>query len=73
MKIKIEVQWPGKTLGEAIEYAERFGCQAEKTNTKYFYTISTDDPINLYWLGANINNEALNNLLPSAISKYVEL
>lgn len=72
-EIEIEVQWPGKSLGEAKEFAHRFGCRCTKTKNKGYFIISTSDPVNLYWLGANINNSALNQLFPSSISKYIEL
>lgn len=70
---EIEVQWPGKSLGEAQDYARRFGCEAHKTKSKFYFRITTNDPVNLYWLGANINNAVLNQVFPSYISKYIEL
>ncbi len=71
--LQIEVQWPGKSYGEAKQFADHFGCTCEKTKHKGFFIIKTDEPINFYWLGANVNNEAINRDHPSAISKYVEL
>lgn len=71
--LQIEVQWPGKSLGEARDYCERFGCTVEKTRHKDYFKVMTDDPTNFYWLGANINNSVLNELMPSAVSKYTEL
>lgn len=70
---EIEVQWPDKSLGEARDYAARFGCEAHKTKHKGYFRITTLDPVNLYWLGANINNGLLNALMPSTISRYAEL
>lgn len=71
--VEIEVQWPGKSLGEAKDFAEHFGCKAEKTKHKYYFKITTEDPVNLYWLGANVNNAAINQANPSYISKFIEL
>jgi hypothetical protein len=71
--IEIEVQWPGKSLGEAQDFARTFGCEAHKTKHRYYYRITADDPIKFYWLGANVNNAALNEVYPSNLSKFIEL
>ncbi len=69
----IELQWPGKSIGEAQDFCQRFGCTAQKTKHKGYFLISTDDPINFYWLGCNMHNAWINEMCPSNISKYVEL
>jgi|GEM_PF-6378759 len=70
---EIEVQWPGKSLREAKEFAEHFGCEAHGTKHKGYFRITTHALINLYWLGANVNNEAINRAYPSNLSKFIEL
>lgn len=70
---EIEIQIPNASLGEVQDYCKHFGCQAMKTKTREFYKITTTDIINFYWLGANINNKLLNQLVGTPLSKFVEL
>lgn len=73
LKLHITLQLEGVTLEQIIHFAGRFGCVAEKTKDKDFYRIYSDDPMNFYWLGANIHNDLLNQLMPSNLSKFVGL
>lgn len=72
-KHEIEIQLPDVSFGEIQAFAERFGCTAVKTKNRFYYKIKTDDVINFYWLGCNMNNGMLNKLgLAGSLSKFVE-
>lgn len=43
------------------EYCKHFSCTC-KVKNGYLY-VTTDDPINFLWLGANMNNGFINELL----------
>lgn len=73
MNYEIEVQWPDTSLGEARDFANRLGCEAHKTKHRGYFKITTEDPINFYWLGANIHNTYFNQIEKSNIAKFTEL
>ena len=71
--LEIEIHLPTTQFPEIRNFARHFGCEAHPTKDKFYYRITTDNPVNFFWLGANMNNSALNELKPSAISRYVTL
>lgn len=49
--LTIKIEWPGKSLEEAMEFAERVDCTAIATEQDGYFLISTNDPVNFYLLG----------------------
>ncbi len=71
--MEIEIQLPDTPFDRIQAYAEKFNCTAHRTRVKGYYRIETDDPINFFWLGANIHNQVFNQLQPSNVSGFTEL
>ena len=70
---EIIIQLPDVSLGEIRDFAKRFGCDAHKTKDRFYYRITTDEVINFYWLGCNMNNNIMNQVYQSSLSKFIEL
>lgn len=49
----IEVPFENVTIKQLRPICEHFGCKVKKGKANYFL-ISSDEPINFFWLGANI-------------------
>jgi hypothetical protein len=71
--LTIEIQLPGISFDRLKKFAKHFGCDAFRTNNSGHYRITTNDAINFYWLGMNLNNSFLNKVEKSSISKYIEV
>ena len=70
-EVTIEVICPDIPFARIKKFAAHFSCNAKKGVGGYV-TFSTSDASNLYWLGANMNNGALNSQLnPGSLSKFI--
>lgn len=71
--VSIEVIKPNFPMDRIKAFCAHWDVKAEKIKGRDYIKLSTDNPENLYWLGSNMNNNLLNQLQSSAISKFREI
>lgn len=50
------------TVGGMEDFARHYGCKSEYQVKKHRYRITTENPANFFWLGANMVNGYINDL-----------
>jgi hypothetical protein len=50
-----------RTEAQVKSFCEHYNCKAERKKGEYW--ITSNDPINFFWLGMNFNNHVLNKLM----------
>lgn len=46
----------GIEIDELKEVCKRYGCEIDKRPRDIYYTITSEDPLNFFWLGMNFNH-----------------
>lgn len=55
------------TPDEMAAFCESYGCKSKYQRAKAQYEVTTDNPVNFFWLGANMVNGYIN-----ALNKNIE-
>lgn len=55
--ITIEIPVNGTSVEQLKPICEHFECTIAKGSMRDYYKVSTENPINLFWLGCNINHK----------------
>ncbi len=64
-----EALFNGFSLAEVRSFADHWNIKVKKVNGDW--ELRTDDPINLFWFGCNVNNHQLPQ--PSNLSRLVQI
>lgn len=72
-RIEIPVGVGGNPTQEQLaEFCDYFSCRLQKKKKGYpYWTITSEDPLNFFWLGANIGFKHNNNISLSTSSKLL--
>lgn len=71
-KIKLAFGAITDDFGKLKAYCNHFNCTVEQPKRgEHYNVISTDDPTNFFWMGANINLRSTSNLTATPAERFL--
>lgn len=71
-KIELPIGFISDDFEKAKAYCEHFNCTIHKSKRgTAFNVIESDDALNFFWLGANVNLKSTSSLTITAAEKYL--